>query len=360
MPARKPNIRSIAFFLERRSSVNDYIEYCYRAVETLNRLKKELENAGYSVFTTRIVYPELDDNSKRELIERIDLGRDVLISIGPFNVAKMDRDLVAEAVDRGFYATLRYVWVNPLEYSRAASELIHRVSDANPINASRLSISFHEEALETPYYPDTVSSGVEGVGISFLLPKHVIEFLDGGGRIDSYPSAFERHVVEILDVVRKSSGVSRVFFDYSISPWMENSVVDLVERVGYKFLEPGFNYGLHLLNELIERIVEKIGRHQGFNEVMLPYAEDYRLVDAGSRGLLRARDLLLYSLSCVVGPDMIVVPSSVERLSKYMLDVYSAWLVKGRPIGMRAIPVSSDVGDGIDLGKFGRVYVIDY
>jgi uncharacterized protein (UPF0210 family) len=53
---------------------------------------------------------------------------------------------------------------------------------------------------------------------------------------------------------------------------MEESVIDLLQRMGYSAAQPGFNYGILLLNGEIWRIADKYAT--GFNEVMLPYAED--------------------------------------------------------------------------------------
>lgn len=346
--------------MSSKSSVDEYVSYYNIALSTLSDLKNSLENSGYSVFTKRIVFPEMSIDIKKKIIDKIELSRDTLVSIGYSSFEKTSLELVVEAVNRGFYTALYGLWYNPLEYSKIASETIHRISSIEPVYASRLAICFHREYIQTPYFPDTISSGVESIGLSFLLPKHIINYLKKGYSLDQYPLFFKKYIDDIENIVKETIGLNRVFFDYSISPWMDNSVVDLIEETGYRFLEPGFNYGVLELNNLINKLVYLGKNTSGFNEVMLPYAEDYRLIEAGGKKYLRARDLLLYTLTCVSGPDMIVVPESIDKLYRYILDTYSVWLVKNKPIALRAIPINGKPGDSIDLGKFGTVYVIDY
>ncbi|MEM1675206.1 MAG: DUF711 family protein [Desulfurococcaceae archaeon] len=356
----KPVIRSIAIFLENKSSVREFIDYYYSTTAILNDLKNTLEKNGYSVFTKRIVFPHISVDIRKKIIEEIDSSSDILVSIGYSGFSDIERELVIESTVKGFYTALYGLWIKPVEYVKQASEIIHRISSIEPFYASRLAICFHREFVESPYFPDTVSSGVESIGLSFLLPKHIIMYLRENNSIDKYPLVFRKYLDELEFIIRETTGFKNIFFDFSISPWMDNSVVDLVEEMGFKFLEPGFNYGILMLNELIGKLVELSRESRGFNEVMLPYAEDYRLIEAGGRGCLKARDLILYTSTCVAGPDMIVVPESIEKLAKYMLDTYSIWVFKKKPIALRAIPVSNKPGDSVDLGKFGKVYVIDY
>lgn len=356
----KPIIRSLCLFLERRSSVREYIDYYYLSISKLNDLKKSLEKNRYFVFTKRIVYPEMSIDYKKRIVNEIELSGDTLVSIGYTGLDNIDKELVVEATTRGFYTALYGLWIDPVKYSRLSSEIIHSVSSIEPYYASRLAICLHRELVETPYFPDTMSSGVESIGLSLLMPRHIIYYLKQGCSIDEYPLRAIKYIDEITSIVKREIGVKRIFFDYSLSPWMDNSVVDLVEELGYKLLEPGFNYGLHQLSSLVNKLVSLGREASGFNEVMLPYAEDYRLIEAGGRGLLRARDLLLYTLSCVSGPDMIVVPQSIDKLSRFILDTYTVWLIKNKPLALRAIPVSHNPGDVVDLGKFGKIPVINY
>ncbi len=359
MSSGKPIIRSLTIFSEDPGD-KDYIGLLRRYSRLLDDAKKLLNRNGYQVFTTRISLPKLGLGIVEELLDNYSVGGK-LVSLGGFDIDSIDKDLVLDIVSKGYYLSLYRVWEKPLEYSVKASEIIHYIADENPVYATRLAIAFHEELLETPYFPDSMSSGVFGLGLSFLYPDTIIEYYRIHDSLEGFTEYMASVVNDINNLLKKLYGRNvRIIYDYSISPWMENSVVKLLSIMGYKLLEPGFNYGVMVLNNMIREMVEKIGYSSGFNEVMLPYAEDSSLVEAGGERRIRARDLLLYSISCVAGPDMIVVPGDVVKLSRYILDTYSVWRVKKRPLALRIIPVSADPGVEVELGKFGKVYVIDY
>ncbi len=357
----KPIIRSIALFLEKPGERNtkEYTDYVIESLRLVDQFRRKLETRGYTVFTKRLVLPELPLKKRVEVIEDVE-PRDTLISIGSIDVEEATPETILNIVDQGYYLSLQGVWRNPVIHARRVSEIIHRVSEINPVNATRIAVGFHENLLETPYFPDSTSSGTYGVGYSFLFPRHMIKYVEEHDSLDGYTSLFKEYVEELISIARDVLGVDRVLFDYSISPWINDSVVELIERLGYKFLSPGFNYGIHVLNRVIEGFVREIGYESGFNEVMLPYAEDSRLINAGAKGLIRARDLLLYSSTCIVGPDMIVVPASIESVSYFILDTYSIWCTKNRAMALRIIPVPNKPGDTVKLGKFGEIPVINY
>lgn len=355
----KPIIRSITLFLGKKELVKPtWKNYVEEKIIWLKETSQILTHKGYKVFTERIVFPDLSREDKERIVDIID-DNNILISLGCFYFKHITGKDILDLVGKGYYITLYGFRENPVENALKISKILHQITSVDPLNATRVSIAFHNNILETPYFPDTVSSGVEGVGFSFLLPRHLIEYYEKHHSLDTYVELLVETINEIKDIV-KSRHVHRVFFDYSISPWMDNSVVELIEKLGYKLLTPGFNYGIHILNKFIEKLIVSCGSSGGFNEVMLPYAEDNLLKKAGEKGYLRARDLLLYSISCVVGPDMIVVPESIDMLKKYILDTYSVWLMKKKPLALRIIPVSLNPGDKIVLGKFGEVYVINY
>lgn len=98
----------------------------------------------------------------------------------------------------------------------------------------------------------------------------------------------------------------------------------------------------------------------GFNEVMLPYTEDYKLLEYGERGSLTASKLLYYASTCIAGLDMVEVPENRDKLRRLVLDAMALAYVKRRPMSIRVIPVPGLPGDKVDLGVFGKVTVIDY
>ncbi len=343
--------------------INDFTlinfeEYTINAIEKLRKISKYLHSYGLTPWTLRISLPRVSIDFIDKIIDYLTgiVKKWYLVSIGAIDLRHLDEDLLESIVSSGFYVSLHGIYVDPLELSVKASKLIHHVADIDPVYATRIAIAYHKEPLETPYFPDSTSSGKEGAGIAFLYPKYIVSRIEKG-----LDNAFKDLETEISNVIKLlEDRVPRLIIDYSLSPWMDESVVKLLSLMGFELGSPGFNYGVWILNDRISRMAEKLGYAGGFNEVMLPYAEDSLLIDAGRKGLLRARDLLLYSSTCVAGPDMIVVPMDRERLAGFILDVYALWLVKKRPLANRIIPVDGKPGDRVSLGKFGDVYVIDY
>lgn len=358
----RPIIRSLTVFVHkpREELYEELIEAVYTAKELLSIIKKNILESGYEIFTTRISLPKLSIELLEKILDDIKMG-DALVSVGAIDAEDIDEELAINITERGYYFSIYGIYRNPIEYSYRLSRLISALAEHDPLLATRISIAYHKEPLETPYFPDSTSSGELGLGVAFLYPHIIKRLLEESQSILTVSEKISNEISRIVGVLHNIGiGRYRIIIDYSISPWMEKSVVDLIETMGYKLLEPGFNYGVYLLNDLIKKISQKIGFAKGYNEVMLPYAEDSSLIDAGKEGVLKAHHLLLYTATCVAGPDMLIVPNDPEKLWRFLLDVYSVWLVKQKPISTRIIPVSGKPGDKVELGKFGTVYIIDY
>ncbi len=355
-------VRAIAYFTPRFKDVNELKLRLEKAVTLLSDITKLVENEGFTVFTTRITLPQ-SEIGLADLVKTLDhLGlveEGILVSIGSLNVDKAGEKAVAETVLGGYYTSLIFNEGNPVESSRVFSKIIHGVSDADPSAATRIAVGFHDQPIETPYFPDSTSSGVEGVGFSFLYPDYLRDAVNEGASIGEAFNMFSRSAASLFDAVKRAFRL-RVVADFSLSPWKENSVVKLLEALGYRVLEPGFHYGLFELNKHIRMVAEASGAGVGFNEVMLPYAEDDELIKLGSKGVLTAYDLLSYTSICVAGPDMLAVPWSTEELSRFILDSYGVAATKKRPMALRVIPVNSEPLEAVDLGRFGKVPVIPY
>jgi len=352
--SEKPIIRALTYFTGRIRDINDLESTLFRAREVLSIVERALNEFGFKVFTKRVSFPGLS----RSLITRLlDLAEsDLLVSIG-YSREIDDREIV-EFTTSGLYVPLLHIGEPSIDRARYYSQIIHKVSSANPIGATRLSIGFHDKSFQTPYFPDSSSRGMEELGVAFLYPKQVVNELERGKTLfDAFAPVFS----ELKNAVEAVESTSRLhtLVDYSLSPWMENSVAELYEKSGYGILGPGGLYFTWLLNRIISELSVGVNR-TGFNEVMLPYAEDSLLVNYGYKGLLRARDLLALSSTCVAGVDMIVVPEDIDALTKLIASAMSIAIVKQRPISLRAIPVPMKPGDSADLGRFGKIPVIPY
>ncbi|QOR94179.1 DUF711 family protein [Thermosphaera chiliense] len=349
-------VRAVTYFSTSRHIGNAYNEIV-EAESLLKSVEKSLSKHGYSVFTKRLSFPGLDPRSAEKIVEYL-AGSDLLVSIGYQKIRRLGLEDAVYFTGNGFYVPILYNGEDPLVFANKASEIITRAAEQNPVNATRIALGFHSKDFTTPYFPDSSTTGKARLALAFLYPKALIG--ETGENID-IQTAFERVFAEIHRVaklVEEQTGIP-VKIDYSLSPWMENSVADLFEKLGYSLLQPGANYAINLLNSLIRKYMDK-ERAVGFNEVMLPYAEDSLLVKYGSEKLLRARDFLLFASTCVAGVDMIVIPSEKRSLMKLILDTYALRLVKKKPLAFRAIPVPGNPGDSLEMGKFGKPVILGY
>ena len=148
--------------------------------------------------------------------------------------------------------------------------------------------------------------------------------------------------------------------DLSLSPWREESVVAIIEKlIGNKIGFPGTINTIFSLNRLVKGLAKKLGVvTTGFNEVMLSVAEDNILNERVKEMAIRLRDLISYSALCAAGLDMVAVPRSID-ITRIAIDMLTIYRVKGRSVAMRIIPVDGGPGTEILLKRFGVTYVIE-
>ncbi|MDK2384103.1 MAG: DUF711 family protein, partial [Candidatus Korarchaeota archaeon] len=154
-------------------------------------------------------------------------------------------------------------------------------------------------------------------------------------------------------------GTAFIGIDVSPSPWMEMSVARVVEALsGVSVGAPGSLSAIRRLNEAVWRAGKGLPLI-GFNETMLPVAEDNVLKVRTLEGL-RVRDLALLTLGCLAGIDMVVLPweGGAEALGGLILDQVVVHRLKAMPLGMRVILYEGvRPGDKVELDKFGAVPV---
>lgn len=248
------------------------------------------------------------------------------------------------------------------EREGAIVEALRRIpEEAGWVAGSRFAVSFGGRPV-TPYFPVTTSE-VEGVTLSLLYPTHVAELIESGMTL---PDALRtvaleayRLAYEALD--RSGAKLALLGLDLSLSPWASDSVAALLEKLlGLPLFSPGTFAVLRAVNEALSLLASSLGA-VGFNEVMLPVAEDDRLKELAAVGQLRFRDLLAASAACVAGLDMVAIPSTTEdRVLRWVMrDLEAASRLKRKPLGMRLLLVSAAPGEEVDLGMFGKTPVVD-
>jgi len=347
-------VRALTYFTKGVNTREDLEDEISMAEEVLGVAEKALLGAGYKVFTKRVSLPGVDRGLARALVDYA--GRGVLLSAGYSKTLGVD-DVIELALN-GIYVPVLYTGEPSFEEAKAYSTLFHKVSSRDPASATKIAIGMHGEEFQSPYFPDSSSKGSRCIGLAFLYPKKLVNLLAKGAGLEE---AFEQVFSEVKLIVKAVGDASNlpIIVDYSLSPWMDNSVGELYEASGHSLLSPSAVYYTWLLNKAIWGLSDPSTR-SGFNEVMLPYAEDNVLREYGSRGLLRARDFLAYASTCVAGVDMVVVPEDVDKLARLIASTMAIAWVKSRPISLRAIPVPAGPGDLWGLGRFGRVPVIPY
>jgi uncharacterized protein (UPF0210 family) len=145
----------------------------------------------------------------------------------------------------------------------------------------------------------------------------------------------------------------------SLSPWREESVCMIIENlINNKIGFPGTLNAIYSLNKLIFGLIKKLEvKSIGFNEVMLPVAEDAVLNERVKEVALKLRDLVNYSILCVAGLDMVAIPLNLD-IYRLAIDMLTIYRVKKRTVAMRIIPVDQEPGTALKLENFGVTYVV--
>ncbi len=336
----------------------DYIVSLFEeALMRLGEMNDILHENGYDVWTFRITLPKPSAETYRGLVSLLpDPPQEALVSIGGLEITSASPKLVTELVEKGYYVPLHGITRSPVEGARIASRVIHEAASHDPVLATRIAVAIHNEPIRTPYFPDSTSYALGWTyGLAYLYNDLMEKHVKGVLRFEDFLDMLEKP----LSIIR-SRGFT-AFTDLSLSPWMSDSTARLIMNVSKTGLfEPGFLSAVRFLNKIISELAAHIAWVTGFNEVMLPYAEDEVLIDAGCRGRVKAQDFLLASIACVAGLDMLIVPADRESLANYILDAYTVWLTKKKPMALRAIPINGSIGSKVRLGKFGSPCIIPY
>jgi len=213
----------------------------------------------------------------------------------------------------------------------------------------------------TPYFPvSRAPIGSNGVTYTPFIVEEYLAFKD-------VVHAEEKIITKLLQVnslienLAEKCGLKFFGVDVSPSSWMDISVAKVIEYLGgIRFGEYGTLHGIWLLSKSISNITLKLqGKTTGFNEVMLPVAEDNVLKERAIEGTYSVKDLIQYSFACVYGLDMVPIakPVGYRKIMKILYDLKVASEVKKKPVGFRVIPVSAEPGSVIDLGFFGHTPV---
>ncbi len=339
-----------------------------KGASALERISMVISSMGYSVWSRRISLPPIDAGEDlREMCEILknhgsELGS---LYIAAFNIRASSRINIEDLIEcmntiRVAFSSILVEGDGDAEEAYEKLRIFYRSAD---IDLHTRLASIYRSWILTPYFPASVSI----VGdISFTVAlRYVGEFRkailgkDLEGLVASI-SKLDRDLAE----VSSSEGVGYAGIDLSLSPWMEESVGGVIEKIsGSEIPMPGTIAAIIKINSLISRELVKRVRATGFNEVMLPVEEDNILKERARIGRITLRDLIGYTPYCVAGVDMAVLPRdrvlSGRILYNVIEDLIGISNTKSRPLGMRIILASGRPGETISLGRFGRASIID-
>lgn len=239
-------------------------------------------------------------------------------------------------------------------------DLLMYIKDKLPLESFvKLSFSIGGPII-TPYFPSASASKDVMILASMLYVNDLLNAVKNGKSISEVILQCSNRVREFMTEVASYLKIDSMGLDISISPWMEESVVDLIEAFSsVKFGGIGTLSSIFRINELIMKIASSEDFYVGYNELMLPYAEDSKLMLLGGEGLISAYDLLHLSSVCVAGFDMVVLPKmNRELVNLFFMDIYSILKSKGKPCGVRLILSDNVYGDIVNLGFIGSAPVI--
>jgi len=210
--------------------------------------------------------------------------------------------------------------------------------------------------IETPYFPSAACLRSQPyLTVCMLYPGRIQEYVEKGLGVEESILKACREAEEAARRICKNASIVFAGVDTSISPWMSDSVVGLMRKL---YGDPPLTlYNVLSLNKSLLNVSGKV-RSLGFNEVMLPLAEDDLLKEMAGKALLRVRDLIYLSLACVAGVDMVPLPKADETaLRRTMEDILAAALIKKRCMGARLIYSAQDPETILELGRFMDVPV---
>ncbi|MEO3993171.1 MAG: DUF711 family protein [Desulfurococcaceae archaeon TW002] len=331
----------------------------YDEVRNLNELRRDLElsekalmDAGFTPWTVRATLP---DGASQEVIKWL-CGSKYLFSAYHSSVNEVNRESLRKILKcSNAFATL--LVSSSEEIPRASELLVDMVNELGIDVSTRLGFTIGDY-VETPYYP---LSTPKRYGASVAL-RYVNDFLRSLKTQETLSKAYDevseslKKLDKTLDSLFKNIGIPYLGIDISLSPWMNESVVPIIEYLsGTSFPSTGSAWGIKKLNNLLQELSKEI-KSIGFNEVMLPVGEDNNLMKLVREGSLRLPHLTFLTAYCLVGVDMVALPGGKETIEYVLKDVLAAYEVKKKPIGVRVIPSFNN--KEVHIIRFGTIPVI--
>lgn len=309
------------------------------AIQILETLKRSLETGGVPVWTLRISFSE--DFDWKDVAEYCEA--EVLLAAYHKSVEDVKAQELVEYLTkcaRG-YAT---ILASAMDLELLPKLYLELSKALDEDYFTRVGVSYGSY-VQTPYFPISTALG-DSVSVAYRYIDVLLSTEPKQWVSATYELA--KRVSHLLEDKAGEVGL-RVYHDLSVSPWMAESSVDVVERLGAVFPRVGTLEAIHRVNSMLAEAARRVAS-TGFNELMLPVAEDDRLKELVREGELRIEDLVSLSAACVAGLDMVAVPREYGYLKSLFADTYTVFSIKRRPYGVRIIPTDKPV---VSLSRFG-------
>ncbi len=360
-------VRAVTVFVSPRdwtpASIREYVESAaVKANELSDAIRERID-----VWSVRVALPPLPEDVDpvvvaKAAMEAGEANHVKYVAAVHVNAGSLDVERFIDAIEVGVYGS---VLLSRPEYAGKVADLVIEASRRDLLAPTRLAVVFGASWPLTPYFPIAVQtrSGT-GFAVAALYVDDILSSLREESSLELVRQIASRVFTVIEEAAKEAServGIEYYGIDTSLSPWMDESVARLIERLmgERKIGSLGTMSVIRELNRIIKGLASLFDA-VGFNEVMLPVAEDNLLKQRVGEGAVRLRDLLLYSTVCVAGVDMVVVGEDVKRndIVELARDMATVYKIKGFNVGMRIIrDESARAGEWIQLGMFGRVPV---
>jgi hypothetical protein len=327
----------------------------------LDEIAKALAESGIDVWTKRISLPPAPASLEDVIstLQKVSYRSDVFYSLLHVSVERADVEFIRRVLDIGPNVYVSIHFGHPADGGWKASELLYELAKLGLERSYRYALTV-PGPVETPYFPAaTTLSSVPSISVALLYPK----LLEEKGLAEGFAELMET-LDAIESVVSKAAlrhGLNFAGFDLALSPWMEESVTRVIEKLsGRKLGDLGISPHILEVEEAIRELCDEVSC-TGFNQLMLAVAEDDVLKERVREGSVRLSTLASYMYACVSGIDMVVVPAKLwtrELAEAIIKEVWAASYIKSMPLGIRVIVAEAEPGDDVELGRFGRTPVI--
>ncbi len=365
-------VRALTYHIppSKNMHVEDALEHF---IEDSEKLKKIEDSSKAKIWTKRAVFPQLSYKMEElpKISTRVEEGlADSGIDYAVIPLGAQDPTKVADFLSESLSNTSKIFFnvkagdlnENPSKLELISmARLIKRIYEiAGPEACTKFAIAYGGPP-ETPYFPDSVSNR-KGISACLRYAGSLQDKLSSSneGSLDEILFSLLYPIAQDIRLASLDQDLEFIGIDSSLSPWMDESVARVIEILsGTIFGGPGTLNAIHKLNISISNL-SKHFNITGFNEVMLPLAEDNRLKELGASGSLSAMDLVSMISVSVAGLDMVILPSSVKdrNLAELFRDAMVLAYRKGKPIGIRVILADAPPYEWVNLGRFPKAPVI--